>query len=181
MKKRILLSCITLCSVVLCAMAQRGYNFNAAALNVDGLPNKISSFEINPDGKEAAGATALCGVLANSGWDFVGFSEDFNFHDYLAAAPASNFYNFGEHGGSVSAILGGASTDGLGFACAKYLTMGGGTRVKWGNYNGFTDQGADGLVSKGFRVYTVTFTTDVAVDVYVLHMDAEDGEKDSCS
>lgn len=178
--KRHLLTCIALCSAMLGAMAQRSYTFNAVALNVDGLPNSISGIEINPDGKEADGATELCGILANSGWDIVGFSEDFNFHDELTAAPASTYYYFGEPGGSVdaSAILGGASTDGLGFACAKYLTMGGGTRVEWGNYNGFTDQGADGLVTKGFRVYTVTFTTGVAVDVYVLHMDAEDGEKD---
>lgn len=156
--------------------AQRSYNFNAVALNVDGLPNKILGIEINPDGKEAAGATALCGVLANSGWDFVGFSEDFNFHSQLTAAPASNYYNFGAHGGSVSGLSN--STDGLGFACSKSLTMSGGTRVEWGVYNGFTDQGADGLINKGFRVYTVTFATGVAVDVYVLHMDADSGNKD---
>ena len=178
--KRVQLFAITFCMAITSAFAQRSYNFNAVALNVDGLPNKISGIEINPDGKEAAGATALCGVLANSGWDFVGFSEDFNFHSQLTAAPASTYYNFGEHGGAVSAsaILGGASTDGLGFACSKSLTMTGGTRVKWGVYNGFTDQGADGLVTKGFRVYTVTFATGVAVDVYVLHMDADSGNKD---
>ena len=178
--KRVQLFAITLCMAITSVFAQRSYNFNAAALNVDGLPNKISGIEINPDGKEAAGATALCGVLANSGWDFVGFSEDFNFHSELTAAPASNYYNFGAHGGTVgaSAILGGADTDGLGFACRKTLTMSGGTRVEWGVYNGFTDQGADGLVTKGFRVYTVTFATGVAVDVYVLHMDADSGSKD---
>lgn len=178
--KRVQLFAITLCMAITSAFAQRSYNFNAVALNVDGLPNKISGIEINPDGKEAAGATALCGVLANSGWDFVGFSEDFNFHSELTAAPASNYYNFGAHGGTVgaSAILGGADTDGLGFACRKTLTMSGGTRVEWGVYNGFTDQGADGLVTKGFRVYTVTFATGVAVDVYVLHMDADSGNKD---
>ena len=178
--KRVHLFAIIMCMAVTSALAQRTYTFNAVALNVDGLPNKISGIEINPDGKEAAGATELCGILANSGWDFVGFSEDFNFHSQLTAAPASTYYNFGEHGGTISAtaILGGAATDGLGFACRKSLTMSGGTRVKWGVYNGFTDQGADGLVTKGFRVYTVTFATGVAVDVYVLHMDADSGEKD---
>lgn len=179
MKKR-LFTCIALCSVMLGVMAQASYTFNAAALNVDGLPEEISGFTVNEGAPGADGATALCNAIANSGWDFVGFSEDFNYHSELTAAPASNYYNFGEHGGTVSAsaILGGADTDGLGFACAKYLTMGGGTRVEWGNYNGFTDQGADGLVTKGFRVYTVTFATGVAVDVYVLHMDADSGDKD---
>lgn len=178
--KNILKRYLMVVSALLCAVtgaiAQRSYTFNAVALNVDGLPNSIVGININPDGKEAAGATTLCGVLANSGWDFVGFSEDFNFHDYLTAAPASTYYNFGEHGGKVSGLSN--STDGLGFACLKHHTMSGGTRVEWGNYNGFTDQGADGLINKGFRVYTVTFATGVAVDVYILHMDADSGEKD---
>ena len=174
--KRVQLFAIAFCLAITSAFAQRSYNFNAVALNVDGLPNNISGIEINPDGKEAAGATALCNVIANSGWSFCGFSEDFNFHSQLTAAPASTYYNFGAHGGSVSGLSN--STDGLGFACSKSLTMSGGTRVEWGVYNGFTDQGADGLINKGFRVYTVTFATGVAVDVYVLHMDAESGSKD---
>lgn len=180
MKKRILLSCIALCSVVMNMVAQRGYNFDAAALNVDGLPEKISGITINEGAPAAAGATALCNAIANSGWAFCGFSEDFNYHSELTAAPAKNYYNFGEHGGTVGAgaIVGGADTDGLGIACAKYLTLSGGTRKEWSEYNGFTDQGADGLISKGFRVYTVTFATNIAVDVYVLHMDAEDGSED---
>ena len=177
--KRLILSWVALSCAMLGAMAQRSYTFNAVALNVDGLPKEIAGKTINEDGREAEGATELCGKLANSGWDIVGFSEDFNFHDYLEAKPATNYYNFGEHSGEVSVMsILRSSCDGLGFACAKYLTMSGGTRVAWEDYNGYTDQGADGLVTKGFRVYTVTFATGVAVDVYVLHMDAEDGEGD---
>ena len=179
MKKRILLSCIALCFAVLGAMAQRGYNFNAVALNVDGLPNSILGIEINPDGKEADGATELCGILANSGWDIVGLSEDFNFHDYLVAEPAKNYYNFGTHSGSVGITsIARSSCDGLGFACNKRFSFSGGDRTAWKGFNGTTDQGADGLITKGFRVYTVTLATGVAVDVYVLHMEAEDGAKD---
>ena len=174
--KRVQLFAITLCMAVTSVFAQRSYNFNAVALNVDGLPNKILGISINPDGKEAAGATALCGVLANSGWDFVGFSEDFNFHSQLTAAPASTYYNFGAHGGSVSGLSN--STDGLGFACLKQHSFSGGTRVAWNTHYGETSDGADGLIDKGFRVYTVTFSQGVAVDVYVLHMDASDGSKD---
>ena len=176
MKKRILLSSIALCFAVLGAMAQRGYNFNAVALNVDGLPEKIAGITINEGAPGEDGAKALCTAIANSGWDFCGFSEDFNYHSALTGAPANSYYNFGTHGGSVSGLSN--STDGLGFACAKYLTLSGGTRKEWSDFNGFTDQGADGLISKGFRVYTVTFATNIAVDVYVLHMDAEDGSKD---
>lgn len=187
MKRRILLSCIAL-SAMLSAMAQRHYTFNAVALNVDGLPKKIASIEINPDGKEAAGATTLCNKIANSGWDIVGFSEDFNFHNELTAAPASTYYNFGDHGGSLSLdgvswreLLSGNvrfNTDGLGLACHKRYSFSGGDRIAWDGFNGTTDQGADGLITKGFRIYTVTIATGVAVDVYVLHMEAEDGAED---
>ena len=182
MKKRILFSFIALCSAVFGAMAQRNYTFNAAALNVDGLPNSILGISINPDGKEAAGATELCGILANSGWDIVGFSEDFNFHDYLVAAPASNYYNFGAHGGKVSSTSN--STDGLGFACNKRFTMSGGDKTKWNTLYGGSgltnvgDNGADGMIDKGFRMYTVTLATGVSVDVYVLHMDANTADSD---
>ena len=78
MKQKLLMLLVLLVSMT-SANAQRSYTFNATALNVDGLPNSILGIEINPDGKEAAGASELCGILANSGWDIVGFSEDFNF------------------------------------------------------------------------------------------------------
>ncbi len=176
MKKRILLSCTALCCVVFGALAQRSYTFNAAALNVDGLPEKILGITINEGAPGSAGATTLCNTIANSGWAFCGFSEDFNYHSELTAAPASTYYNFGIHGGSVSGLSN--TTDGLGFACSKSFTMEGGTRVAWNTHYGETSDGADGLINKGFRVYTVSLATGVAIDVYVLHMDASDGDKD---
>lgn len=180
--KRLILTTIALYLAAIGAYAQRSYTFNAVALNVDGLPNSILGISINPDGKEAAGATELCGILANSGWDIVGFSEDFNFHNDLVAAPASTYYNFGEHGGSVSSINN--STDGLGFACSKRFTMSGGDRMAWSSLYGGSgltnigDNGADGMINKGFRMYTVTIADGVAVDVYVLHMDAATADSD---
>lgn len=180
--KRLQLLALALCMATTSLFAQRSYNFNAVALNVDGLPNKILGISINPDGKESAGATALCEVIANSGWSFCGFSEDFNFHSQLTAAPASNYYNFGAHGGKVSSTSN--STDGLGFACLKQLSMSGGTKVAWNSEYGGSglfnigDNGADNMINKGFRVYTVTFADGVAVDVYVLHMDAGTADSD---
>ena len=148
MKKRILLSFIALCSVVFGAMAQRHYTFNATALNVDGLPNQdieinaivtTINVNLNPNGKNEAGATEFCNVLANSGWDIVGLSEDFNFHSNIAAAPASTYYNFGKHGGTINTNLSQAfsraATDGLGIAVAKRLSFTGdnnnGPQVQW--------------------------------------------------
>ena len=89
--KRVQLFAITLCMAITSVFAQRSYNFNAVALNVDGLPEKISGFTINEGAPGAAGATALCNAIANSGWSFCGFSEDFNYHSELTAAPAKNY------------------------------------------------------------------------------------------
>ena len=182
---------------MLSAVAQRHYTFNAVALNVDGLPNEdisaiVTTVNLNPDGQNEAGATALCGILANSGWDIVGFSEDFNFHSYLAGAPASTYYNFGKHSGSITTNLtqafSRAEIDGLGLAVAKHLSFTGdtstGLQVQWGTEYGGSgltsigDNGADNMITKGFRMYTVTFADGIAVDVYVLHMDAETADSD---
>ncbi|MBO5678764.1 MAG: RICIN domain-containing protein [Bacteroidaceae bacterium] len=175
----------------------RNYTFNAVALNVDGLPNQeisaiVTTVNLNPDGKNEAGATALCGILANSGWDIVGFSEDFNYHSYLAAAPASTYYNFGKHSGSITTNLTQAFTraeiDGLGIAVAKRMSFTGdtstGLQVQWGTEYGGSglttigDNGADNMITKGFRMYTVTIADGVAVDVYILHMDANTADSD---
>ena len=50
--------------------------------------------------------------------------------------------------------------------------------MKWNDHYGFTDHGADGLINKGFRYYTITIAPGVEIDFYCLHMDAEDGEGD---
>lgn len=195
--KRVQLFAITLCMAITSLFAQRNYNFDAVALNVDGLPNQeinavVTTVNLNPDGKNEAGATAFCGILAKSGWDIVGFSEDFNFHDYIVAEPASTYYNFGKHSGSITTNLtqafSRAKIDGLGIAVAKRLTFTGdtetGLQVQWGTEYGGSglttigDNGADNMITKGFRMYTVTFADGVAVDVYVLHMDAGTADSD---
>ncbi len=160
---------------------QKHLSFTAVAQNVDGLPKSISGVSVNEDGQEGPGATALGNAIVKQGWDIVGMSEDFNFHSELTT-PLSGLYQVGTHGGTVSAgaILGGADTDGLGLLLANRpgASFANETRVAWTTYNGFTDQGADGLVSKGFRYYAVTLGEGFVVDVYVLHMDADSGEKD---
>lgn len=46
-------------------------------------------------------------------------------------------------------------------------------------YNdGATGNGADTMIKKGFRLYTMTVAEDVDVDVYILHMDADSAQGD---
>lgn len=159
------------------AFAQRSYSFNATTLNVDGLPNKILGINVNPDGKEEEGAKAIGNETRTKGWDIVAMSEDFNFHDYLIA-PISDLYYAGTHGGKVSGLSN--STDGLGLLLTKKTgwKFSNETRKKWKDHYGETDHGADGLIDKGFRYYTITIAPDVEFDFYCLHMDAEDDPKD---
>ena len=183
MKKKLLLVISALvCTVTM--WAETGYTFKAVALNVDGLPEEISGVSVNKGAPAETGATAICNYLATSGWDIVAMSEEFDYHNYIAAAPASNFYNFGTWRGAidlgVSDILmkNSADTDGLGLALAKYLTYSGENIVAWGNYNGYTDQGADGLIDKGYRSYQVKFGEGAYVNVFILHMDADSNDAD---
>lgn len=159
------------------AFAQRSYSFNATTLNVDGLPNKILGINVNPDGKEEEGAKAIGNETRTKGWDIVAMSEDFNFHDYLIA-PISDLYYAGIHGSKVSGLSN--STDGLGLLLTKKTgwKFSNETRVKWNDHYGETDHGADGLIDKGFRYYTITIAPGVELDFYCLHMDAEDDPKD---
>lgn len=159
------------------AFAQRSYSFNATTLNVDGLPNKILGINVNPDGKEEEGAKSIGNETRTKGWDIVAMSEDFNFHDYLIA-PISDLYYAGTHGGKVSGLSN--STDGLGLLLTKKTgwKFSNETRKKWSAHYGETDHGADGLIDKGFRYYTITIAPDVEFDFYCLHMDAEDDPKD---
>lgn len=159
------------------AFAQRSYSFNATTLNVDGLPRTILGYNVNSDGKEEEGAKAIGNETRTKGWDIVAMSEDFNFHDYLIA-PISDLYYAGTHGGKVSGLSN--STDGLGLLLTKKTgwKFSNETRKKWNDHYGFTDHGADGLIDKGFRYYTITIAPDVEFDFYCLHMDAEDDPKD---
>lgn len=185
MKRRILLSCIALCSVVMSVVAQRSYNFNAVALNVDGLPESISGVTVNEGAPGADGATTMGNAIAKQNWDIVGFSEDFDYHNDLVA-PLKNYFHVGTWRGKIDIGLGdilvqnSADTDGLGLLVSKRDGAGytGETYVKWNTYNGYTDQGADGLIKKGFRYYAVTIASGIVVDVYILHMDADSGEAD---
>ena len=176
MRKRFL-SLAACCMALTCAMAQRTYTFNATALNVDGLPEKISFVTVNEGAPGAEGATLMGNAIAKQNWDIVGLSEDFNYHTELTA-PLANLYHVGTHRGGVSGLSN--DTDGLGLLVAKRDGTGfsGESWTGWSTYNGYTDSGADGLIEKGFRYYAVTIASGIVIDVYVLHMDADSNAGD---
>ena len=169
--------------------------FVAASMNVDGMPKTIRiagvyNYTLNPDAKESAGATAIGRKLVNMGYDFIGVSEDFNYNTEIMNEIGS-IYDQGTHRGKIEATLSAYSRiisqtspvfniDGLNFFWNKDRATATNERwVRWNAHYGYTSDGADGLIDKGYRFYTITLTDNTKIDVYTLHMDAEDSEGDN--
>lgn len=166
--------------------------FTVASLNVDGMPKSVSlvvEINLNPDAKEGPGATLIGKRLAASGFDVAGLSEDFNFHDNIMAEATGAGYDDMSHRGGIS--VGEANllnfvtqkplfdSDGLGLVYKKAkLTPSNEAFYQWNSHNGYTDQGADGLIKKGYRYYLVTLADGTEIDLYTMHMDADDGQAD---
>lgn len=164
-------------------------DFTAVCLNVDGLPPSISilgiKINLNPDAKEGAGAAAIGKKIAENRWDFVALSEDFNYHNDLMG-EVSGLYNAGTWRGNVAlnngTLSGGklkVNSDGLGFLWRKNISASGERMTAWSKTNGYTNNGSDELIKKGYRYYTVTLGNGLEVDVYSIHMDAETTDADN--
>lgn len=174
--------------------------FTVSSLNVDGMPKSVSlvvEIKLNPDATEGPGAKEIGKRLLESGFDVVGVSENFNYHgdlwDVAWNGGVDNHYNAMTHRGPIT--VGNANLlnfisqnplfdiDGLNV----YYRIDGSTTVatpsneswtQWNQHNGYTDQGADGLIKKGYRYYLITLADGTEVDLYTMHMDADDGEGD---
>ena len=159
--------------------------FKVCPFNVDGLPKTISilgfTININNDGLEEEGAIAIGKYIANSDIDFFALSEDFNFHPSLAA-QVNDEYTFGKYRGGISTSnLSGTkvNTDGLEFLTRKPFTFSDETCTPWNKTYGYTTNGSDELIKKGYRYYVVDLGDGAYVDFYILHMDAEIDPKDN--
>lgn len=161
--------------------------FTVASLNVDGMPKSISlagnEIKLNPDAKEEAGAIAIGQKLKTMGWDVVSLSEDFNYHSNIID-QVNGIYGAMKHRGILS--VGNANllnylsqkplfdTDGLGLLYKlDRATPSAESMTQWGSHYGYTEDGADGLIKKGFRYYLVTLADGTEIDLYIHHMDAE--------
>ena len=142
--------------------------FTCATYNVDGLPSLINS-----DGPGSNGTKTISDNIAKSGWDFVAFQEDFEYHTNLASSMG--MYNFGAHRGSVGLanIALQADTDGLEFATlGATCSWSNQTFVEFTKKHGNIFDGANTCIKKGFRYYLVTMKDGVKFDVYITHMNS---------
>ena len=194
MSKRILLSSIACLAFSITISAQGtqpeadryiSKTFKVCPFNVDGLPKTISIFgftiNINNDGLEEEGAIAIGKYIANSNIDVFALSEDFNFHPSLAA-QINDEYTFGTYRGGISTSnLSGTkvNTDGLEFLAKAPFTFSDETCTPWNKTYGYTTNGSDELIKKGYRYYVVDLGDGAYVDFYILHMDAETDPQDN--
>lgn len=146
--------------------------FTAATYNVDGLPTKISFVTINGDGPGSDGTKTISSTIAADNWDFIGFSEDFEYHSELISSLSGN-YTFGKYRGSVgaSALYSTIDTDGLGFATRNTsCSFSNETVVQFTSSSGGLSSGANTCIKKGFRHYVVTLKDGTELDVIITHM-----------
>lgn len=202
MKKLILLLCL-LC--VLPIMAQNSKTFKVACLNIDGLPPEvnitgITKVKLNPEGPQASGTAKMSELVAQKGWDFFGISEAFNFNDEFLS-KIKDLYSSGTFRETIPTSLNGVqalqyvnldglsvsedtvkksfNTDGLNILYKNSVSVSNEKWVGWKMRYGVTKNGADMLIDKGYRYYTVSLGPGLDIDVYLLHMDAETTERDN--
>ena len=147
--------------------------FTACALNVDGLPQKVAFVTLNEDGPGSEGSKLISQYLSQKSYDFMGFSEDFNYHGSLMTA-LSNQYSSGTVRATLSLtdLSFPFDTDGLNLIWKNSTTTA--SNESWTRWNSTTSTDGNQYVKKGFRHYDVTLTDSTLIDVFILHMDAGD-------
>lgn len=167
-------------------MAQKK-TFTAACLNVDGLPPTVKAagvvnVKLNPEGPQETGTLQMSKLVSQKGWDFFGVSENFNYNTQLMS-EIDGIYNTGTYRGAIPSSVTNVvpylagnkwfDTDGLNLLWRSNISVSDEAWYLWNKRNGITEDGADQLIAKGFRYYTVRIAAGLEVDVYILHMDAE--------
>lgn len=164
--------------------------FTACALNIDGLPQTMAGVTVNGDGPGSEGTQAIGRYIVEKGIDIVGCSEDFNYNGDLVVGLGGN-YHMGLWRGridisAISSVIGTDTidTDGLMFLLrntnyndSQSMSFFGESWTKWNKSEGGIDKGANTLVKKGYRFYTVNLGNGVKIDVYVLHMNTAENSK----
>lgn len=154
--------------------------FTCATYNVDGLPDINYLFgSTNPDGPGESGTSIIAKAANDSGWDFFGVSEDFEYHSILLEGLTN--YNAGTWRGTVTLdqLSTRADTDGLCFFWNNTIQAENETYVQFTHEYGGLTGGANTCIKKGFRYYLVTLKDGTQIDVYITHMNTYSSSSES--
>ena len=166
--------------VITKARTMKACEFTAAALNVDGLPNKVLTFTLNEDGPGSDGTKKISQYLAAKGYDLIGCSEDFNYHGSLISSLQDN-YSWGKERATLSAdglsiemLINGFrfDTDGLNLLWKNSTCAA--SNESWTQWESMEATDGNQYVRKGYRHYDLKLADGSAIDVFILHMDAGD-------
>lgn len=181
----IMMVCGSVCSVA----QESGEEFSMATLNVDGLPKRISVFElfdleVNPDGPGKEYTPAISQYLAQHAYDFVAVQENFDYHAELCSALDSDYsHDFWNGGMTVDKFLWEEAYfpfDGVNlFWRNSNVTAERTDSVPWVKSYGKVDHANDDLIKKGFRRYNLQLKGGSQLVVYNMHMDASDDKDEA--
>ena len=124
--------------------------------------------------------------------DIVALQEDFNYHEEISYLMS--FFRKGKHlgGFDLSKIFSTTEcwsyfpfprfkADGLSFfAKSDRITIDEEHIVRWDKSYGYISHANDLLTHKGFRLYELTVNNAFKLDVYIVHMDADFYDKETC-
>ena len=149
------------------------------------LFKKTTIIKINDNPNISSRMKEISSYLSRSCADIIGVQEDFNYHTELASNLSE--YESGSYigGFDLSKIKIGYpvrfKTDGLNLFVKKSVTTPCGEDiVKWNKSYGYFGHANDKLAEKGFRYYDLLLYGKYALNVYVLHMDADYYNPEGC-
>lgn len=128
--------------------------------------------------------------LSNVNADIIGVQEDFNYHDTLIGSLEKN-YSCGTHlgGFDISKVFSNTEwithfplprfkCDGINVISRKNFSN---EKIEsWKTSYGYFTHANDLLTHKGFRYYLINLGEDINVDLYILHMDADFYNPETC-
>ena len=148
---------------------------------------------INDNGNKKGDIENISKYLSSSEADIIGVQEDFNFHDELMTSLKDN-YSCGKYLGGFELSHLFKNTEWLTyfplprFKCDGLNVIANKDRInlnsedikRWKKSYGYFTHANDLLTHKGFRAYSVGVDNEVTLDVYVLHMDADFYDAETC-
>lgn len=150
---------------------------------------KTTIVKINDNENTSKKIEQIGKCLIESNGDLIGVQEDFNYHDELVK-DFYDKYSWGSYSGGfdISKVFSSISwfpprfkADGINlFAKVGKVKINEEEIIKWNKSYGYIDHANDKLTTKGFRFYNVTVNEQVDIDIYIVHMDADFYNAETC-
>lgn len=177
--------------------------------NIDGLPESVDLRElpwplrpitwvykilkkttivpINDNGNKKEMMKQMSAMLADLHADAIAVQEDFNYHDDLFSSLPMGSHGF-MGGIDIKKLFSSVSwlpyprikADGLCLLASRRVKVNAMDIVRWKKSYGYFTHANDKLIKKGFRYYSVTIDRELELDIYVVHLDADFYNAESC-